>query len=92
MSYLPPVVGRWAHFLFTLYVFVCVYSGVQHILCCVFVLFVFILCPILSPSLDCPYFDRLFVVRVRLCCIELLVFLLSKTFKLQINVLGFSFF
>jgi hypothetical protein len=37
MSYLPPVVGRRAHFLFTLYVFVCVYSGVQHILCCVFV-------------------------------------------------------
>jgi len=28
------------------------HSGVQHILCCVFVLFVFVLCPV---SLDCPF-------------------------------------
>ena len=35
------------------------YFGAQHILCCVFVLFVFILClvyPILLVSLDCPMF------------------------------------
>ena len=34
-------------------------SGVQHILCCVFVLFVFVLClmyPMLPISLDCNYF------------------------------------
>ena len=32
-----------------------VHSGVQHILCCVFVLFFFILCTLmLSVSLDCP--------------------------------------
>jgi hypothetical protein len=34
------------------------YSGVQHILCCGFVLFVFTLClvyPMLSVSLDCPF-------------------------------------
>jgi hypothetical protein len=37
------VCRRRAHVLFTLCVFVCVYSGVQHILCCVFVLFFFVL-------------------------------------------------
>ena len=34
------------------------YNGVQHILCCVFVLFVFVLClvySILSAYLDCPF-------------------------------------
>ena len=31
------------HVLFTLFVFVCAHSGDQHILCCVFVLFVFVL-------------------------------------------------
>ena len=45
-SSLPPVVCRRAHVLFTLYVvfFLLPNSGVQHILCCVFVLFVFVLC------------------------------------------------
>ena len=41
---------------FTLFVFV--YSGIQHILCCVFVLFVFVLCLVclmLPVSLDCPF-------------------------------------
>ena len=33
------------------------YSGVQYILCCVLVLFVFVLCTImLAVFLDCPYF------------------------------------
>jgi hypothetical protein len=40
---IPPIVGRRAHVLFTLFVFVC-YSGVQHILCCVFGLFFVVLC------------------------------------------------
>ena len=34
------------------------YSGVQHILCCIFVLFVFVLClvyPMLLVSLDCLF-------------------------------------
>jgi hypothetical protein len=34
------------------------YSGVQHILCCAFALFVFVLClvyPMLPVSLDCPF-------------------------------------
>jgi hypothetical protein len=39
-SSLPPVVWRVAHVLFTLFT----YSGVQHMLCCVFVLFFFVLC------------------------------------------------
>ena len=49
-----PVVCRRAHVLFTLFA----YSGVQHILCCVIVLFVFILCLVylmLSVSLDCLF-------------------------------------
>ena len=40
------------------------YSGVQHISCCVFVLFVFVLCivyPMLSVSLDCSFFIALSV-------------------------------
>jgi hypothetical protein len=37
------VCSRRAHVLFTLFVFV-TYGGVQHILCCVFVLFFFVLC------------------------------------------------
>jgi hypothetical protein len=47
-------VCRRAHVLFTLFV----YSGIQHILCCVFVLFVFVMylvCPMLPVSLDCPF-------------------------------------
>ena len=39
-SSFPPVVCRGAHVLFMLFV----YSGVQLILCCVFVLFFFVLC------------------------------------------------
>ena len=34
------------------------YCGVQHILCCIFVLFYFVLClvyPMLPVSLDCPF-------------------------------------
>jgi hypothetical protein len=40
---LPPLVCRRGHVLFTLFVFVSVYSCVQPILCCVFVLFFFVL-------------------------------------------------
>ena len=43
-SSLPPVVCRGDHVLFTLFVLVCVYSCAQCILCCVFALFVFVLC------------------------------------------------
>jgi hypothetical protein len=42
-SSLPLVVCRRAHALFTLFLFVA-YSGVQHILSCVFVLFDLVLC------------------------------------------------
>ena len=42
-SSIPPVVCMRTHILFTLFVFGA-NSGVQHILCCVFVLFVFVLC------------------------------------------------
>ena len=42
-SSLPPVVYRRVHVLFTLFVLFA-HSGVQYILCCVFVLFFFVLC------------------------------------------------
>jgi len=49
-SSLPPVVCRRSHVLFTLFVFVCVYSGVQHLMilnvlcfCFVFIRLVMIL-------------------------------------------------
>jgi hypothetical protein len=44
------VSGR-AHVLFTFFA----HSGVQHILCCVFVLFFFVLCTLLPISLDCLF-------------------------------------
>ena len=47
---LPPVVWRRAYVTFTL--FVCAYSVVQHILCCVFIRLVY---PMLPVSLDCPF-------------------------------------
>ena len=52
---LPPVVCRRAHALFT---FLCLlaYSGVQHILCCVFVLFFFVLCTICCQFLWIVHF------------------------------------
>jgi hypothetical protein len=68
-SSLPPVVCRRAHVLFMLFVLF-VYSGVQHILCCVLALFFLVLCtlgcqflcvfprivyPRLPVSLDCPF-------------------------------------
>jgi len=54
-SSLPLVVCSRAHVLFALFVFV-TYSGVQHILCCVFVLIFFVLCALMLPVfLDCPF-------------------------------------
>ena len=49
-SFLPPVVWRWTHVLFTLFVFA--HSGVQHILCCVFLCIVYLILPV---SLDFPF-------------------------------------
>jgi len=46
-SSLPPVACRRVHVLFTLFA----YSGIQHILCCVFVLFVYVWC-----TLCCIFF------------------------------------
>ena len=48
---LLPVVCRRVHVLFALIVFFA-YSGVQHILCCVFL---HIMYPMLTVSLDCPF-------------------------------------
>jgi len=71
-SSLPPVVWRRAHVLFTLFVFL-TYSGVQHILCCVFLrrmLPVPLECPfIIDPSIF-PAFGQIFycfVIKNRIC-------------------------
>ena len=64
-SFLPPLVCRRVHVLFTVFcgdfvfLFVCLFfffahSGVQHILCCVFVLFLLVL---LTIFLDCFFFN-----------------------------------
>jgi hypothetical protein len=56
-SSLPPIICRRVHVLFTLFVLFA-YSGVQHILCCAFILFVFVLPNVASFSglsiFDCP--------------------------------------
>ena len=54
-SSLHPVVCRRAHVLFTLCLFV--HGGVQHTLCCVFVLFYFVLCTLCWQVffLVCPF-------------------------------------
>jgi hypothetical protein len=57
-SYLPLVVCRRARLFLIHYLCLLAHSGVQHILCCVFVLFVFVLClvyPMLPVSQDCPF-------------------------------------
>jgi hypothetical protein len=54
-SSLPPVVCRRAHVLFMLFVFVC-HSGVQHILCCVFVMFFLVLCTLCCQFLWIVHF------------------------------------
>jgi hypothetical protein len=50
-SWLPPVVCRRAHVLY-----LCKDSGVQHILCCVFALFVFVLCTLCCQFLGIVHF------------------------------------
>ena len=46
------------HFVMSYLRYLCLlaHSGVQHILCCVFVLFFFVLCTLLPVSVDCPFF------------------------------------
>jgi hypothetical protein len=54
-SSLPPVVCSSVHVLLTLFVFALLaHIGVQHIICCVFALFVFVL-SMLPFSLDFPF-------------------------------------
>jgi len=50
-SSLPPVICKRAHVLFTLFA----YSGVQNILCCIFVFFLRVVYPMLLVSLDCRF-------------------------------------
>jgi hypothetical protein len=50
-SSLPPVVCSRTHVLFTLFVFCFAHTGVKHILCCVFALFLFFFCTLCSQFL-----------------------------------------
>jgi hypothetical protein len=65
---MPPVVCRRAHVLFTLFVFFFSHSGVQHILCCVFLRNV---CHVLPVSHDCPFwiaqsvFSNVYLMKIR---------------------------
>jgi hypothetical protein len=43
------------------------HSGVQHILCCVFVLFFFVHNPMLPVSLDCPFLIALLYSLTFIC-------------------------
>ena len=61
-----PVVCNRAHVLFMLFVFVCVFSGVQHILCCV--VFFFILCTLCCQFLWIVHFWL--PLRYSLTCIH----------------------
>ena len=84
-------------FLFTLFVFVA-YSGFQHMLCCVFALFVVVLCVLCCQFhwlsiFDCPLF-KLFVfvcaqwcpTHIVLCCVfVLLVFILCILYMLPVS-------
>jgi len=56
-SYLPPVVCRRVHVLFTLFVGFFAYCGVQHILCCVFVLFLSSCIPYVAGFSGLSFFD-----------------------------------
>ena len=59
-SSLPPAVCRRVHVLNLRYMCLFAYSGVQHILSCVFVLFVLVFCTLCCQSLWIAHF-RLFV-------------------------------
>jgi hypothetical protein len=54
-SSLPPVVSRKVHALFTLCVFICKYWCPTHIVLCFWFVFLRLVCPILTVSLDCPF-------------------------------------
>jgi len=55
-SSLPPVICRKAHVLCIRYLCLFAYGGVQHTLCCVFVLVFFrLVYPMLPVSLHCPF-------------------------------------
>jgi hypothetical protein len=84
-SSLPPVVCRLMSYLCYLCLFA--YSGVQHILSCVFVLFVFVLClvyPVLQVSLCCPIFIAPSVFAISENC--------SLDVKQQTMTLSFSMY
>ena len=81
-SSLPPVVCRRSHVLFKLFLFICLYSVVYHILCCVFPL---IVCPVLQVSLDSPFSNVYYrgitnqIERLQLCVIYWLFYTLILT-------------
>ena len=86
----------------TSYLRLLAYSGVQHILCCVFALFFFVLWYLLSVSLDCPvliaplvfsnvYLHYLCLLWVQWCATHV-VFLLCLSFSCVPYVASFSGF
>jgi hypothetical protein len=84
-SSLPPVVCRRANVLFTLYV--C--SGVQHIVCCVFVLFFLVLCTLWCQFLWIAHF--LFPLCCSLTFMETIHLLMYEVSLLYNKVTGMIF-
>ncbi len=82
----------YPHVMFYLY-YLCLftYSGVQHILCCVFALFIFVLLPVFAlfiVVLCCVFALFIFVLLPVLCCVfALFIFVLLPVFALFIFVL-----
>ena len=54
--YLPPVVCRRAHILFTLFVFVCVWWPPMHVVLCFCSVFLHSMYPVMLVSLDCLFY------------------------------------
>jgi hypothetical protein len=94
-SSVSPVIGSRAYLRY-----VCLFaqSGVQHIMCCVFIMCVFVLCLVYSmlpSSLDCPFFITpsvfsnvyLRCMDVKRCSVHLCPHLFCRVFMFMLSYL-----
>jgi hypothetical protein len=98
-SSVSPVIGSRAYLRY-----VCLFaqSGVQHIMCCVFIMCVFVLCLVYSmlpSSLDCPFFITpsvfsnvyLRCMDVKRCSVHLCPHLFCRVFMFMLFVFVFIY-
>ena len=94
-SSVPPVTGSRTYLR---YVCLFAHSGVQHIMCCVFIMCVFVLClvyPMLPSSLECPFlitpsvFSNVYLrcMDVKRCSVHLYPHLFSRVFMFMLSYL-----